>query len=165
MKKIMKQLNKIIISVSISIIIYVFVSNTIAIKDGIVSVNKITNIGERLAEKINLFSKFSVYRKEAYMHYLVEKRFGDIIYVIDNGHGDLIEEATSRYSTYAGYLTEFIIKNDLVDQKDKTLNMFDSHSKILEKYLLEQNYNSGFWLLIQHDINYLKIYSSQIRAI
>ena len=161
----MKQLNKIIILVSILIIVYVFISNIVAIYDEAVSVNKVANIGERLVEKVSLFSKFSEKSKVLYMEYLVEKRFGEIQYVIDNGHGDLIEETTSRYSTYAGYLAEFIVKNNLIDQKEKTLNMFDSHSIILEKYLLEQNYNSGFWLLIQHDVNYLKIYSSQINEV
>lgn len=161
----MKQIKKIIILSSIVILTYIFINNTFVIKDETVEVTSVANISERLVEKINLFTKFSDKHKAVYIQYLVKKRFGEIQYVIDNGHGDLIEETTSRYSTYAGYLAEFIVKNNLIDQKEKTLNIFDSHSIILEKYLLEQNYNSGFWLLIQHDVNYLKIYSSQIRAI
>lgn len=161
----MKQINKIIISLSILIIVYMLGNNIFTIKDGPVKVNKIANTGEKFVEKINLFSKFSINKKVAYTQYLVRKRFGEIQYVIDNGHGDLIEDTTSRYSTYVGHLTEFILKNNLIDQKEKTLRMLDSHSIILEKYLLEQNYNSGFWLLIQHDINYIKIYSTQLQEI
>lgn len=158
----MRQLKKIIIFSSIMILVYMFISNTNAVKDRPVQTTGVANIGQRFLEKTYLFSKFSDNRKAQYIQYLVEKRFAELQHVLDNDQGDLIEETTSRYSTYAGYLVQFIMKNNLVDQKIKVLKMFDSHIEVLEKYLLQQNYNSGFWLLIQHDINYLKIYSAQL---
>ena len=140
-------------------------SNNSSVSSQIMEVNKVTNLRDRLWERITLFFKFSNSDKVNYQQYLAQKRFAELKYVIDSGQGNLIEDTSSRYSTYLGRLTDLIVKNKMVDKKEETLKMFESHLPILEDLLSDQEYNSGFWLLLQHDINYLKLYVDQIKNV
>ncbi|MFH1407550.1 MAG: DUF5667 domain-containing protein [Patescibacteria group bacterium] len=140
-------------------------SNDSSVSGQIMKVNKVTNLRDRLRERITLFFKFSNSGKVDYQQYLVQKRFAELKYVIENGRGDLIEDTSSRYSTYLGRLTNLIVKNKMVDKKGETIKMFESHLPILEDLSSDQEYNSGFWLLLQHDINYLKLYADQIENV
>lgn len=133
--------------------------------DQVVQVSGMANTGSRLGERIILFSKFSKNAKADYRQYLVKKRFGELQYVLDNQLGYFFEETTSRYSTYVGRLTNQIVKDRLVNKKEEVLKMYASHSVILEQYASEQEYDSAFWLLLQHDINYLKLYSDQVISV
>ncbi|MFC1625827.1 DUF5667 domain-containing protein [Patescibacteria group bacterium] len=139
--------------------------NDSSVSGQIMEVNKVTNLRDRLWERITLFFKFSNSDKLDYQQYLAQKRFAELKYVIDNGQVDLIEDTSSRYSTYLGRLTNLIVKNKMVDNKEETLKMLESHLPILEDLSSHQEYNSGFWLLLQHDINYLKLYVDQIKNV
>lgn len=129
----------------------------------IIEVNGVANLRDRLWERITLFFKFSSSDKVDYEQYLAEKRFAELKYVFDNGKGDMIEETSSRYSSYLGRLTDLIIRNKMVDKKEGVLKMLASHLPFLEELLSKQDYESGFWLLLKHDINYLKLYTDQIK--
>lgn len=131
----------------------------------IIEVNGVANLRDRLWERITLFFKFSNNDKADYEQYLAEKRFAELKYVFDNGKGDMIEETSSRYSSYLGRLTDLIIRNKMVDKKEGVLEMLASHLPVLEELLSKQEYESGFWLLLQHDINYLKLYTDQIKNV
>lgn len=132
---------------------------------GIIEVNRVTNIKDRLWEKINLFFKFSQKDKINYQQELTEKRLTELKYVIDSGKGDMIEETSSRYSTYLGNLTETVMKNKMINKKQELINMLENHNKVLENLIQGMEANSGFWLLLKHDINYVKIYSDQIKSL
>jgi len=128
----------------------------------------IANVVDRIREKITLFFKFSNRHKVDYQKDLTEKRLVELKYVVENmenGTGDRIEELSSRYTTYLGYLTEMVVKNKMVDKKQKLLDMYETHAKIIEQLITKVDIDSGFWLLLQHDKNYLKIYSDQIKGL
>ena len=130
-----------------------------------VKIEKVSNIRDRLFEKITLFFKFSNEKKLDYYIYLQEKRLADLKYAIDNDDGDLIEELSSRYSTYLGTMTNFLIEKKLNYKKEEILKMMENHSRIIENLQKNFTFESGFWLLLQHDINTLKIFSDKLQQI
>lgn len=132
---------------------------------GIIQVERVANSRDRIWERVTLFFKFSTNDKADYEKYLVEKRFAELKYAFDNGLGDYIEESSSRYSSYLGRLTELVVKNKMVDKKEEILKMFSIQMPLLEELLASQEYESGFWLLLQHNINYLRLYRDQINSI
>lgn len=132
---------------------------------GVMQVEQVANLRDRIWERITLFFKFSNNDKVGYEKYLVQKRFAELKYVIDDGQGNMIEETSSRYSTYLGRLTDRIVRNKMVDKKEEVLKIFESQLPVLEELLSRQEYNSGFWLLLQHDVNYLKLYIDQIKNV
>lgn len=131
----------------------------------IMEIDGVANLRDRILERITLFFKFSNDDKADYEQYLAEKRFAELKYAFDNDRGDMVEELSSRYSSYLGRLTELIVKNKMTDRKERVLKMFDSHMPFLEEQLSNQDYESGFWLLLKHDINYLKLYRDQINSL
>lgn len=131
---------------------------------GSVEVKSIANIFDRLQEKITLFFKFSSQDKARYQKDLIEKRMAELEFVINSGQGDLIEEVSSRYAAYVGKFSDYVVSKNVTDEKHQFLVMFDSHLKILEELRDHFPSNSGFWLLLQHDINTVKIFSEKIKA-
>ncbi len=123
----------------------------------------LSNIVDRLVERITMLFKFSTTDKINYQMQLTEKRLGELDYAVVNDRGDLIEELSSRYSTYVGNLTEMIVKNKALDKKQSVLDMYNRHSKIVDELDKKFEANSGLWLLMEHDKNYLKIYSDQLK--
>lgn len=128
-------------------------------------VDHIANIRERIQERINILFKFSPQSKIDYQKELTEKRFAELVYVIENRKGDFIEETTSRYAAYLGRLTEVAIKNKAFDKKNSFLEMLENHELVLEDLIKYFEANSGFWLLLKHDINSINIYSEQIQKL
>lgn len=126
-----------------------------------VSADHVANVFEKLKEKVTMFFKFSQEEKFEYLAYLSEKRLGELKYVIDSKQGNLIEETSSRYSTYLGNLTEYAISHKMTNKKEELKNLYDQHQKILEQ-LNTFEYESGFWLLLMHNLNITKIYATQV---
>ena len=128
-----------------------------------VEVDHVANVFEKLKERVTLFFKFSQDEKFDYQQYLAEKRLAELKYVIvDSKEGNLIEETSSRYSTFLGKFTEFAVENKMTGKKEEMLKIYGEHQKILEA-LNNFEYESGFWMLMMHDINSTKIYSTQIK--
>ncbi len=127
-------------------------------------VEKLSNVIDRLGEKIQGFFKFSSEDKVSYQKELVERRFAELLFVIDNGQGDLIEEVSGRYATYVGKATDDLISKKVSSQSDEYLRMFEKHLKILPVLRDHFPANSGFWLLLQHDINTVQIFSDKIKS-
>lgn len=128
-----------------------------------VKVEKVSNVIDRLKEKITLFFKFNSDDKLNYQQQLVEQRLGELDYVIRDGQGDFIEEVSSRYAAYVGRLSESVLSSKNNNKRGEVIRMFNNHLPILA--VMRDNFpaNSGFWLLLQHDINTVRIYSAKIQ--
>lgn len=137
--------------------------NTATVSAQIEKVDHIANIRERLAERITLFFKFSPVEKVNYQKLLAEKRLAELQYVIESKKGDLIEETSSRYSTYLGRLTNQLVFSKVTNKKEEILKMLDLHSQVVEELTAKIDRNSGFWLLLQHNTNTIKLLSDQIK--
>lgn len=127
-----------------------------------VEVDHVANIFEKLGEKITLFFKFSKDGKFNHQKFLLEKRLAELKYVVDSKEWDPVEETSSRYATYLGNFTYFVIKNNLKDKKDEVLSTYQRHSQVVEGLQKNFEFNSGWWMLLEHDINSTKIFSTQI---
>lgn len=126
-------------------------------------VSHIANVIEKFKEKVTLFFKFSKEDKFNYQKFLLEKRLAELKYVIGSKEWQPVEETSSRYATYLGKFNDFIIKNNLKDKKDEILSTYERHEKVLEELQINFEYDGGWWLLLQHDRNSTKIFSTQVK--
>ena len=120
-------------------------------------VDHVANVLDRLKEKINLFFKFSDEAKANYMQELADKRLGELVYIMTTGEGDPIEELSSRYATHINRLTTLIIDKKLDKNKQSLLKMYGTHLNILNNIQQNFEFESGWWILLQHDINTVKM--------
>lgn len=125
-------------------------------------VNHVANVVEKFKEKISLFFNFSNEGKLKYQKFLLETRLAELKYVIDSKEWDPVEETSSRYATYLSKFSEFVEKSNFKDQKGEILSIYDRHEKIIEALQRNFEYDSGWWLLLQHDRNLLKMFSAQL---
>lgn len=132
-------------------------------KEAQIKVDHVAGIFEKVSEKAILFFKFSGSEKAKYMRYLTEKRFAEMEYSIKAPGGSRIEEATSRYRTYAGNLANFLSpKKELSQEREETIKMYKNHSMITGKLQEKFEFESGWWLSIQHVTDSLRIYSDSL---
>lgn len=120
---------------------------------------------EKLKEKVVLLTKFSKVSKAKYHQLLLEKRLAELSYVVESGQLDLVEPSASRYATYAGRLSDYIVGNNVSDEKDEVVALFDRHAKIIDSLQRNFEYESGWWFAIQHDVNSTKIFSDTVSKI
>lgn len=149
---------------SIAILTLVFqsqVSSAFAQEAPSLQVNHIAGGLEKIVEKLTLFVKFNKSDKLDYQEYLLEKRLAELKFAVENDI-DLVEETASRYSTYAGSLTNFIVSNEIENEKKRILETFDKHSSIISSLRDKFGFESGWWLAIQHDVNTIEILREKI---
>lgn len=128
-------------------------------------VNHVARGFEKIQEKFTLLFKFSKQKKADYHQYLAEKRFAEFNYAVNNDKYDLIEETSSRYATYLGRLSEYVLKKNIKSNKESLLLMYDNHIKIITELQKKYKYDSAWWLLSQHGINVAKEFSSKIGSL
>lgn len=131
-------------------------------------VEGVSNVIDRLKEKIDLFFKFSSEDKISYQTKLVEKRLAELEYIINSGQGDMVEEVSSRYSTYVGRLSSMILENNqdkMKGKKEEFIRMYDRHLKVLDRLERNFEFGTGLWRLVEYDIDTVKIFSGKIRSI
>ena len=159
-------MRKIILLLSLLLVLPLFFSSVVYAQETLnaeVQVNHVANVFEKFQEKVVGFLKFSNGDKYKYKKFILEKRLAELEYVIE-GKKDWtpIEETSSRYSTYLGKFNDFFIESNLSDKKTEVLDMYVRHAKLLEELQKNFEFESGWWLLLQHDINYTKIYSDKV---
>lgn len=119
-------------------------------------VSHIASPFEKLVEKIRLKFKYKNTDKADYLMFILENRLAELVYVISVSKVDDIETTASRYNTYVQSTASFIVQNNLVSQKDKTIVDLNRHRQVIEKLQENFKFESGWWLAIQHDINSIK---------
>lgn len=118
--------------------------------------DKVASLPEKVSEKIGLFLKFDKKAKAAYLRKLLDKRLAELVWAADENI-NMVEETTSRYSTYAGHYVNFINSKDVESEKEMVPAVFDKHKEVLAEKQKKFEYDSAWWLSIQHDINTLDI--------
>ena len=107
-----------------------------------VKVDHLATRVDKLKEKITLFFKFNKSDKANYYQYLVEKRLGEMTYVIENDKINSVEETASRYATYIGQLTDYVSKNRLSNKKDDLTKLYEAHTKQISELQKKFKYDS-----------------------
>lgn len=132
---------------------------------GEIKVDHVASRTEKLKEKVILFLKFDKSKKADYYKYLTEKRLAELVFVVEAGSIDFVEETASRYATYLGQLTNFVRENKLSSKKEDLNRMYDDHTIIISEIQKKFEYDSGWWLAIKHDLNTILVLKDQIRGI
>ena len=120
---------------------------------------------EKLKEKINLFFNFSKTGKTKYQIALTEKRLAELRYVVDSEQVDLTEETASRYATYVGNLTNYVVKNNVASYKSEINSMFETHKTALETMRNKFTFRSAWWLMLQQDIDTVNIFQNKLDSL
>ncbi|KKU10929.1 MAG: hypothetical protein UX13_C0001G0020 [Candidatus Woesebacteria bacterium GW2011_GWB1_45_5] len=121
-----------------------------------------SSVWGRVGEKAGLFLKFSKNSKAVYWRKLLDIRLAELKYSVEDDKIDFVEETASRYSTYLGHYTNYLAKKNLTGEKDITLSMFAKHQGILSSLRDKFEYDSAWWLSIQHDINTIDILKAKL---
>lgn len=127
-----------------------------------IKVNHIAGKVEKVKEKLTLLFKFNKSAKADYYQYLAQKRLAELSYVVENDQINLVEETASRYSTYIGILTNYVVANGLTSKKSDLSAMFDKHAELIKLLQKKFKYDSGWWLAIQHDINTISLLKDKL---
>lgn len=134
------------------------VSPAFVLAQSIPTVTHLPSIADKLFEKVSLLFRFSPSAKYSYYTQLLDKRLGEIAYVVSRNDLDNVEQTTSRYQTYVAVFTDFTTANLLASSHSTQLvQLFDAHTKKLAELQTHYPSNTSFSMLIQHDLNSIKI--------
>lgn len=125
--------------------------------------NHVAGPVERLFEKIGTFFKFEKQDNLDRQIELLEKRLGEVEYLVLSDQMDRLETVSSRYATAIGNTSIYMIDNKLSGKKEKVDEVFRNHQKVIDVLKTRVEYGSGLWMLLQHDYNTLEIYGSKIK--
>lgn len=93
----------------------------------------------------------------------LKARLAELRIVVDEKILSEVQRSSERFSYQAGILTNVIVKKDDAKTKGQLLEEFESYDPLLQKLRDRFEANSSFWMLIQHDINTLKILSERLK--
>lgn len=118
---------------------------------------------KRLVEKT--WEKFLSKKGEVkFYNQLVITRLSELNYIASNKKIGEVQTSSERFNFYAGKLTEKAKGNSGADEKRKIISDFENDTKLLMKLRDNFEYESSYWILIQHSINSLNIYIGQLKS-
>lgn len=116
---------------------------------------------KRLWEKGQEKLQFSRQAKINLYESLLRTRLAELNYVVEKKLLSEVQSSSERFAYYAGILTGELVKENI--DKEKAVKEFEQYGKFLEKLRDKYEANSSFWMLVQHDINTLRILSDQLK--
>lgn len=116
---------------------------------------------KRLWEKGYEKLQFSNDSKISFIQSQLKTRLAELNYVVEKKLLSEVQTSSQRFAYSAGILTEELIKEN--KDKAKTIQQFQQMQDFLEKLRDKYAANTSFWMLIQHDINSLKILSDRLK--
>ena len=118
---------------------------------------------KRLKEKLSLtlFHRTPT-RRVNFLKVLLLRRIAELKFVVERDDIANLQNSSQRYSTTAGQITEVITKNSLNSEKEYFRKLFKDHTLLLEQLQTNYKYDSGQWLFLKWDIDYLKLYSERL---
>ena len=139
------------------------VEENLAIKNEVINPGSFYYSFKRLWEKGMDKLQFSKELKINFYKSQLKTRLAELNYVVENKLLSEVQQSSERFSFYAGILTDELVRQNKVQDKEKAIKEFEKYSIFLNK--LRDNYpaNTSFWMLIQHDINSLDILSKRLK--
>lgn len=117
---------------------------------------------KRLWEKGRDIFNFTTGSKKSYTLTLLKIRLSELNYVVDNKLLSEVQSSSERFAYSAGIVAD-LIKKSSDDEQKKLIEDFGKYENFLGNLRDKYPANSSFWMLIQHDINSLKILSEKLR--
>jgi len=118
---------------------------------------------KRLFEKGKEKFMFSNEAKKSFYESLLKTRLAELNFVVEKKFLSEVQQSSERFAYQAGILTDELVKQSKTDDKEKITKEFEKYSKFLENLRDKYPANSAYWMLIQHDINSLKILSGRLK--
>lgn len=116
-----------------------------------------------LQEKLSMLVLFTPEGRVNYAESLVNERLLELKYTVETNSLSEIEPASRRYAYQAGVLTNEVIMHNKGDKKTAVIKKFEKMMPLLAYLRDHFEANSPYWLLIQDDINTLRILSDQLK--
>lgn len=118
---------------------------------------------KRILEKGWERLQFSETQKIAFYKSQLKTRLAELNYVVEKKLLSEVQSSSERFAYTAGILTEELVRQNKAADKENLIKEFEQFSKFLDKLRDVYPANSSFWMLIQHDINSLKILSERLK--
>lgn len=100
-------------------------------------------------------SKISLYKQ------LTFTRLAELEYIAKNKRLGEVQTGNERFAFYAGKLTE-TAKDSERSVKDEIKNDFNKYIEKLKDVQLNFEPNTSYWMLMEHSINSLRLYTEQL---
>lgn len=117
---------------------------------------------KRLFEKISGGLLFFNDSKLNYEKKLLNIRFSELQLIAAAKNLEEVQRSSERFAYQAGIVTD-VAQNSSQAEKEKVLNIFKNYRDDLEKIKFYFDMDSGFWILILHDINTLDLLTARLR--
>ena len=118
---------------------------------------------KRVLEKVEEKLQFSGQSKISFYESLLKTRLTELNYVVEKRFLSEVQTSSERFAYQAGILSEELIKQSKVKDKERFIKEFEQYKKFLPNLRDKFEANSSFWMLVQHDINTLNILSDQLK--
>lgn len=118
---------------------------------------------KRIMEKGLVVLQFNQGQKIAFYKSQLKTRLSELNYVVEKNLLSEVQASSERFAYQAGILTEELIRQNKATEKENLIKEFEQFSPFLDKLRDIYPANSSFWMLIQHDINSLKILSGRLK--
>lgn len=115
---------------------------------------------KRLWEKSSEKFIFDDKSRVSFHESLLKKRLAELRFVVEGKHLGEVQTSSERFAYQAGILTNNLLKTN--NGKEVAINEFNQLTNTLNRLRDAFPANSSFWMLVQHDINTLKILSDQL---
>ena len=118
---------------------------------------------KRLWEKGVEKLQFSKKSKINFYQSQLKVKLAELNFVVENKLLSEVQTSSERFAYQAGILTEELLKQNKAEDKEKFIKEFEQMQNFLDKLRDKYPANSSFWMLVQHDINTLKILVEKLR--
>jgi len=139
----------------------IYALNEISLRSEAINPGSLLYIFKRAWEKSLHFILFPTQAKINYDINLLEVRMSELDNVVKNKNLNEFQQASERFSYQAGILVDQVISSNYSD-KQKIKEQFSKYAKLLDKLRDLNPANSSYWLLIQQNIDTLKILTDRL---
>ena len=136
---------------------------SISLKNEVITPGSFYYSFKRLWEKGLEKLQFSRESKITFYQSQLQTRLSELKNYLENKVLSEVQTCSERFSYYAGILTDELVKQNKSGEKEKIIKEFEKMQKFLEGLRDKYPANTSFWMLVQHDINTLKILSDTLK--
>lgn len=116
----------------------------------------------RLIEKVSEKIIFMEDSKINFSKKMLNKRFSELVYLVEKKDTEQLQKSSERFAYQAGILAD-LVKDQPPNEKEKVIRLFNSYKNDLNKIKHNYDQDSGYWILILHDINTLDILTARLK--
>lgn len=117
---------------------------------------------KRLLEKISGRLLFFNDSKLNYEKKLLGARFSELQYISASKELDDVQHTSERFAYQAGIVAD-LVQTASPQEKEKVIKLFSVYRDDLDKIKFYFEMDSGYWILILHDINTLDLLTARLK--